>query len=594
MAGANPKPKPLEANLYAKAREYRAALLARDSKALKTLSANYTPVRRRLLARIASITNTIENTPEDKRSPAWLWQIDRAKQALKAMEADLKTYYGRQEAGIAKRQAAEYVRGAEDSGKLLAMGTRGNFTAPNLSGIKEFVGFAGDGTPLGKLLAEEGAAAAAGIKEAINYHLLAGTGTEGIRREILGIGEVPKLRAWRISRTETIRAYREGATEAMIANSAGILGWEWLAAMDGRTCAGCLAMNGRRFPNNISMQSHVLCRCTQVPVTLTPKEAAGAGGVAPKPITKAQGPANDNATQYLDGLNDRQLAQTLGSKAAALAYKDGAVSIQDFLIRNHNEDWGWNTGVRSLTGILGKEGAREYFIGGAKAPVAIKPSAPKAPPVVKPKKAPAEEAWVKTINNIEKAIVEAPVEHGHWVDIKTGKELGSAIGDAFSVSVPRENWAELRGNVFTHNHPSGNANDPGYVPSFSEADIRMFTAHAEGEARATTKYGTVRMIATKAFTSMPLEDTYNYWLTTGEPRFKAAKFTMKKKIEKLIEGKTFEEAVAIDEIANKSIHHNIWMLYCNNEPLAGPWDTIVPPLEEAFRPKYITIPGRPK
>jgi hypothetical protein len=132
-------------------------------------------------------------------------------------------------------------------------------------------------------------------------------------------------------------------------------------------------MNGRRFPNNIRQQSHVLCRCTQVPITLTVEEIIAGGAAAP--ITKATAPVNDNAARYLDEMSDDRLANTLGSKAAARAYRDGAVSLPDFLVRTHDDNWGTSTGVKSLTSILGKQDARQYFGPNYKPPVKPTPTA---------------------------------------------------------------------------------------------------------------------------------------------------------------------------------------------------------------------------
>lgn len=80
-------------------------------------------------------------------------------------------------------------------------------------------------------------------------------------RQAMGVG---LNRALRISRTEMLRGYREASRYNYLAN--GFEEWEWLAALDGRTCLACIGLDGEVFPIEQPMQSHVNCRCTMVPV----------------------------------------------------------------------------------------------------------------------------------------------------------------------------------------------------------------------------------------------------------------------------------------------------------------------------------------
>lgn len=72
------------------------------------------------------------------------------------------------------------------------------------------------------------------------------------------------VQAMTIARTETLRAYRE-ATRVTY-REAGVEEWEWRSARSRRTCAFCLAMDGKRFPVDEPLRSHPNCRCTMVPV----------------------------------------------------------------------------------------------------------------------------------------------------------------------------------------------------------------------------------------------------------------------------------------------------------------------------------------
>lgn len=57
------------------------------------------------------------------------------------------------------------------------------------------------------------------------------------------------------------------------------------------------------------------------------------------------------------------------------------------------------------------------------------------------------------LNKVEKEIVNLDYEHGYCFD-KDGKELFNQRGVTGSITINNENSPKLRGNIFTHNHPS--------------------------------------------------------------------------------------------------------------------------------------------
>lgn len=58
-----------------------------------------------------------------------------------------------------------------------------------------------------------------------------------------------------------------------------------------------------------------------------------------------------------------------------------------------------------------------------------------------------------TLNKVEKEIVNLDYEHGYCFD-KDGKELFNQKGGVGSIVISDENLPKLKGNTFTHNHPS--------------------------------------------------------------------------------------------------------------------------------------------
>ena len=96
----------------------------------------------------------------------------------------------------------------------------------------------------------------------------------GAAREMLWLGKEELAgnltRALRISRTETLRAYREATHRTYQQNSDVIEGWYWLASLSssGRTCAARIALHGTFHANDERMKTQVNCRCAQLPAVI--------------------------------------------------------------------------------------------------------------------------------------------------------------------------------------------------------------------------------------------------------------------------------------------------------------------------------------
>lgn len=80
-------------------------------------------------------------------------------------------------------------------------------------------------------------------------------------------------RALNIARTEMLDAHRGGALDVRKANADVLQGWEWVSALDKRTCPSCFAQHGTRHPaDEPGPNDHPQGRCTAMPVTKSWKE----------------------------------------------------------------------------------------------------------------------------------------------------------------------------------------------------------------------------------------------------------------------------------------------------------------------------------
>ncbi len=77
---------------------------------------------------------------------------------------------------------------------------------------------------------------------------------------------VPRVWAETTVRTAQIWGYRTAAHESYRANPDLVRGWIWTAALDSRTCLGCLSQHGTFHTNDETLNGHDGCRCAPIPV----------------------------------------------------------------------------------------------------------------------------------------------------------------------------------------------------------------------------------------------------------------------------------------------------------------------------------------
>lgn len=247
----------------------------------------------------------------------------------------------------AGRHAAELVNLAAGPGPIQVP-----FDVLPTAALEDLVGFASDGSPLRVLFGEISGGVADRVVARFSASLAAGLNprvTARILRDAFGLG---LARALTISRTETMRAYREATHRNYQRNADVIEGWIWCAQLSTRTCAACWAKHGTIHRLNDRMGSHPNCRCTMIP-QVKPWKALGYNVPDRRPTVERGADAFARLTAA-----DQQ---AILGKAAYAAYIDKAVSLEQFAIERHSHDWGTTVQRASLRSILGDELAREYI-----------------------------------------------------------------------------------------------------------------------------------------------------------------------------------------------------------------------------------------
>lgn len=283
---------------------------------------------------------------------AWLYRTERLSTLQRHVEGEMRRFVdfaepvvvdGQQQAVEAARaHSAELVQGLTERAGMSYEFTRLPFDA-----VQDLVGFTSDGSPLRELLDELGPAASASVRDALIEGVATGQGPAQIARRVRKDLGGNLVRALRISRTETLRSYREATRRSYQENDDIIDGWTWVCACTARSCASCWAMHGTVHPLSERLDDHPNGRCTAIPYLRA--GIRGLGENLKLETGEEQFARLDPAAQ-----------DAIAGKAGGLAYRDGAVTLKDFVGRKRDPDWGTMRVARSLQQIVGKEEARKW------------------------------------------------------------------------------------------------------------------------------------------------------------------------------------------------------------------------------------------
>ena len=343
------------------AARFRRELLTNERAAASDMVRVYGEAWRRTSQRTADVQAQIRTArlTGQSISPAWFYQQDRAETLQAQIEAELRRFaaYAEESTTALQRQAVTAAGGHAAGLVDLAAGVRPAglevpFDVLPTAALQDLIGFAADGSPLRDVFEQIAPGVAQRVTDTLGVSLAAGLGpreTARLLRRQFGAG---LARALTISRTETLRAYREAMHRNYEANDDVIDGWVWLAKLDTRTCAACWAMHGSEHSLDERLNDHPNGRCTAVP-KLKPWRALGVDIPDRRPVVEP-GPT------AFERLPDKGQERVLG-KAAYAAYQDGAVTLEQFARRRRSASWGDTLQAASLEVLVGKELAQKYI-----------------------------------------------------------------------------------------------------------------------------------------------------------------------------------------------------------------------------------------
>lgn len=348
-------------DLYTLSQQFRDQLLRRERRAASSLVRAYGAAWRRIRTEARAIAAQIE---EARRAgvdvnQAWLLRQGRLESLQRQVEIEVAKIAQFADERIQQEQQAVIEAARAHSTRLteaalgrMPEGISIRVNRLPVEAFKDLVGNLSDGTPLRALLDSLGPAASAAIRNALIESVALGHGPAQSAREMRAALGGNLTQALRISRTEIVRVYRTSSHRTYRANAHVIKGWIWHSSLSKNTCAACWAMHGTIHTLDEELNDHVQGRCTPIPKTKTWAEL----GFDDMPDNSIQVETGESAFARLPEADQRAVLGDAGFRA----FRDGKVSLTDFVGTRTSQRWGTSRYRRSLTEILGEEQAQAY------------------------------------------------------------------------------------------------------------------------------------------------------------------------------------------------------------------------------------------
>lgn len=331
-------------------RSYLASLEAREDQALSVLSSRLRGIQANvqqdldaLLARVARAREAGEDL-----SPSWLYRERRYRLVLQRLEDDLVEAMAAtaEEAEVVRQVAA--TRGRQFAGS--AMGVEGTMSDWSPEAMRAVLAGAEGPTPLATLLHALAGESVQAVRVALITGVATGKGVPWMTRRVAQGLDVPRWRAETIVRTESMRAFRH-ATRASFQEALDVVAeWTWTAALDSRTCVGCLGMHGSTHPVTETLDGHPRCRCVMVPRTVDWADLLGddAAGLAD---TR---PSIPTGQEWLEGQPESVQRAVLGP-GKFKAWKEEGVTLPEMVTQVDSPEWGTHRREASLREIRDRQ-----------------------------------------------------------------------------------------------------------------------------------------------------------------------------------------------------------------------------------------------
>ncbi len=344
-----------QGRLQATVAQYRQALKQREATAELALEQAYAHILAQIQPHLDRLYLLIANARAngEEVTPALLYEANRL-ETLKLFITHTLDHFGALSHMTVGQLQHEAVTLGQEAAQALMQATVPKgvsyaFGVPDPSAIASIIGATQAGSPLADLFNGFGQEAAKLTSDALVRGLTLGNNPRQIARDVEQALGVSRNRALVISRDQANRAYRSASLENYRANEASLSGYRRQADLSARTCAACLALDGKEYVLDEDPELHTCDRCVMVPITRSWEDILSGLGINTDdiPETSASVSERETGTDWFANQDEATQRQVLGSQGYEL-YTSGDVDLKDFAHTSHDPDWGPQLAVRPV------------------------------------------------------------------------------------------------------------------------------------------------------------------------------------------------------------------------------------------------------
>ena len=324
-------------------RSWREALDAKDMGSMQALTAQWLQIEKRLDGDIAALAYRMAELQAQGKpiTEQLIWREARFKYLRDQMDEQIARFNTAAASSIATGQGEFGTLGIQAANEAIATSFASiSSTGPywnrlNVGAIETMIGFAGDGSPLSRLLKNDYPDAVDGLLNALINGMARGLGPAEVARlmsEGMGMG---LERALLIARTEQARAYRMASTAQYRAS--GVVTGFYRLVKKVTACMACLVLDGQEFALKSELTDHPRGACVAVP---------GVIGVGR--------PRWQTGPQWFKTLAPEQQIARMGPERYQL-WRSGQASLADMAGMAHSDVWGDSPRATTLAELRGEK-----------------------------------------------------------------------------------------------------------------------------------------------------------------------------------------------------------------------------------------------
>jgi hypothetical protein len=319
-------------------RQFRVALGLRKDALVESMAGQWLEIENRLDAQIGLLAREMTDLQAAGKpiTEQLVWRQQRYQVLKGQMQTEIAKYNAEAVKTISQAQTFNATLGIDAAQAAITaqIGPFGTaFNRVNIGAVESMIGFAGDGSPLRSLLAEDYPDAVDGLLKALINGVARGESPIQTARAMKDGMAGGLQRALVIARTETARAYRMASTE-QYRQSGVVRGFRRLVFRQ-EACLACLFLDGELFDLASELDDHPNGRCVAICL-----------------VNGVSDPTWETGKQWFEKLTPEEQEAKMGPGMFA-AWKDGKIELSDLAAKQHSDVWGSSPAVPSLKTLLG-------------------------------------------------------------------------------------------------------------------------------------------------------------------------------------------------------------------------------------------------